>query len=153
MLLHFTKCKADILPQESGIVHMATKFVFIVEKTSTGFSAFAQDFETYPVGTTGKDFTELKSNIVDALNLHNEHHGLNSVTEDDVTIQVDIPQFFEFYNVINAKALSERIGINPTVLSLYVNGHRIPSPKQVSKILTGIREIGRELSSLDMVVA
>ena len=131
---------------------MATKIVFIVEKTSTGFSAFAQDFETYPVGTTGKDFTELKSNIVEALNLHNEHQGLKAVTEDDVTIQVDIPQFFEFYNVINARALSERIGINPTVLSLYVNGHRKPSAKQVSKILTGIKEIGKELSSLDMVM-
>lgn len=132
---------------------MATKIVFTIEKTSTGFSAFAQDFETYPVGTTGKDFTELRTNIVEALNLHNEHHGLKPAEDNDISIQVDLPQFFEFYNVINARALNERIGINPTVLSLYVNGHRKPSPKQVRKILTGIKEIGRELSGLDMVIA
>ncbi len=132
---------------------MATKIVFTVEKTATGFSAFGQDFETYPVGTTGKDFTELKANIVEALNLHNEHHNLKPVTDENVSIQLDIPQFFEFYNVINAKALSERVGIHPTVLSQYVNGHRTPSPKQVSKILKGIREIGKELSSLDMNLA
>lgn len=131
---------------------MATKIVFTVEKTETGFSAFAQNFETYPVGTTGKDFTELKSNIVDALNLHNEHHGLNPVTDNDVLIQVDIPQFFDFYDVINARALSNRVGINPTLLSQYVNGHRKPSPKQVTRILDGIREIGKELSSLNITL-
>ncbi|MDP3468533.1 MAG: hypothetical protein Q8S11_09390 [Daejeonella sp.] len=58
---------------------MAAKIVFIVEKTSTGFSAFALDFETYPVGTTGKNFTELKSNIIEALNLHNEYQGLKQL--------------------------------------------------------------------------
>jgi hypothetical protein len=26
---------------------------FIVEKTSTGFSAYAEDFDHFPVGTTG----------------------------------------------------------------------------------------------------
>lgn len=88
---------------------MANKIVFKVEKTSTGFSAFAQDFENYPVGTTGKDFTELKNNIVEALNLHNEHHGLKEVMEEDLSIQVDIPQFFEYYNVINARALSNKL--------------------------------------------
>ena len=130
---------------------MSTKITFNVEKTTTGFSASAQDFEAFPVGTTGGTFTELKENIVDALNLHNEHQGLKAVTEDDVLIQVDIPQFFEYYSIINAKALADRVGINPSVLSMYVNGHRKPSTKQVDKILTGIKEIGRELSSLDMV--
>jgi predicted RNase H-like HicB family nuclease len=151
MLIH-ANCKAYNQPQICG-TDMASKIIFTVEKTSTGFSAFAQDFETYPVGTTGNTFTELKENIVDALNLHNEHRGLKIVTEEDVSIQVDIPQFFQYYSIINAKALSERVGINPSVLSMYVNGHRKPSPKQVDKILTGIREIGKELSSLDMVDA
>ena len=131
---------------------MTTKIIFKVEKTSTGFSAFAQDFETYPVGTTGGTFTEVKKNIVDALNLHNEYKNLKTVTEDDVSIQVDIPQFFEYYGIINASALADRVGINPSLLSMYVNGHRKPSARQVSKILKGINELGRELSSLDMVI-
>lgn len=125
--------------------------VFTVEKTTTGFSAFAEYFKAYPVGTTGKNFTELKMNIVDALNLHNEHKKLDTVTEKDITIQLDVPQFFQFYSIINAKALSIRIGINQTLLSQYVNGHKKPSQKQVAKILTGIQEIGKELSSLDLM--
>ena len=131
---------------------MGTRIIFKVEKTSTGFSAFAQDFETYPVGTTGGTFTELKKNLVDALNLHNEYKNLKTVTAEDISIQVDIPQFFEYYGIINARALADRVSINPSVLSMYVNGHRKPSAKQVAKILKGINELGRELSSLDMVV-
>ena len=39
---------------------------FITEKTKTGYSAFAKD---YPVCTTGKDYTKLKMNMLEALNL------------------------------------------------------------------------------------
>ncbi len=38
-----------------------------VEKTDTGFSAFAID---YPVFTTGKTISELSDNILEALNLY-----------------------------------------------------------------------------------
>ncbi|MCB4235194.1 hypothetical protein LDL59_09065 [Kaistella anthropi] len=49
-------------------------YKFVVERTQTGFSAFAED-ENLPVFTTGKDFEEIKTNILEALNLYLEHAG------------------------------------------------------------------------------
>jgi len=123
------------------------KINLTVEKTSTGFSAYADD---YPVFTTGNTMTELKSNIVEAINLYNEEMKLPSVNESQITINLDLPQFFEYFKVINAKALSSRVGMNQSLLAQYVGGQKKPSAKQVEKILSGIRELGKELTELQL---
>ena len=125
------------------------KIAFVVEKTSTGFSAYAEDFDHLPVGTTGKDMATLKQHIVDALNLYRDHRGLKPVSEKDIVIVLDLQQFFEYYKEINAKSLSQRIGMNQTLLSQYINGIKKPSAKQVKKILDGVRALGRELTQLE----
>ena len=124
------------------------KYLFKVEKTGTGFSAYAED-EKIPVGTTGKDMTILKQNIVDAMNFYREHKGLKPVSEAEISIRLDVKQFFEYYNVINAKALGDRIGMSQSLLSQYANGIKIPSEKQTQKILTGIKDLGKELTKLE----
>jgi hypothetical protein len=124
---------------------------FIVEKTSTGFSAYAENFDTFPIGTTGDNLNELKNNILEAANLYLDHIAKKLITVDQINLTFDVPSFFEFYNVINAKALSSRIGMNNTLLSQYVQGIKKPSPKQVEKILLGIKEVGKELSELELV--
>ncbi len=43
------------------------KIRFIIEKTDTGFSAYAKE---YPIYTIGAFFTELLHNAVEATNLH-----------------------------------------------------------------------------------
>jgi len=123
------------------------KINLIVEKTSTGFSAYAEDL---PVFTTGKSMTELKANILEATNLYQKEIGGNAISLDDINITLDLPQFFEYFKVINAKALSERVGMNQSLLAQYVGGQKKPSAKQVDKILTGIRELGRELTELQI---
>lgn len=127
------------------------KKYFIVEKTSTGFSAYADDFENLPVGTTGSTMTELKNNILEASNLYLDYNKKPLITTENIVVSLDLPQFFEYYKVINAKVLSSRIGINNTLLSQYVNGNKKPSEKQVQKILNGVRELGRELAGLELV--
>ncbi|NOS90783.1 MAG: XRE family transcriptional regulator [Cyclobacteriaceae bacterium] len=117
-----------------------------VEKTKTGFSAYAMD---YPVFTTGKTFSELSKNIVEALNLYFEDDG-RSVDQKDIKLEIELKQFFQFYRVINAKFLADRIEMNPTLLSHYVQGRKKPSIVQTEKILKGIREIGKELSELNL---
>ncbi len=119
----------------------------IVEKTKTGYSAYA---EKYPVFTVGKTLEELKSNILEAINLHLEKSG-KSVTEDDLKIVLDLPQFFEFYKVINAKALSERIGMNQSLLAQYIKGVKKPSPTQTNRILRGVQQVGRELAGVQFL--
>lgn len=54
------------------------KIVFVVEKTGTGFSAYAEDFEKIPAGTTGDTMAELRINIEDAYNSVAELKGWQS---------------------------------------------------------------------------
>lgn len=123
------------------------KITIIVEKTKTGYSAYA---EKYPVYTVGKSLNELKGNILEAVNLLLEKSG-KSVTEDDLKIMLDLRQFFEFYKVINAKALSERIGMNQSLLAQYIKGNKKPSATQTNRILKGVQQIGRELASVQFL--
>jgi predicted RNase H-like HicB family nuclease len=123
------------------------KFRFVVEKTDTGFSAFCKDHSVY---TTGQSFTELLNHAVEAMNLFLLEKG-SQVTEANVEFEIDIPQFFQYYRVINSKFLARRIGMNESLLSQYVNGLKKPSAAQTNRILTGIREIGQELSNLNFI--
>jgi len=71
------------------------------------------------------------------------------VSDKDIVILLDLQQFFEYYQEINAKSLSQRIGMNQTLLSQYINGIKKPSAKQVKKILEGVKALGRELTQLE----
>lgn len=124
------------------------KIVVKVERTNTGFSAYA---DKYPAFTTGRSAAELISNMVDSLNLYLEDEGINrTVTNGDLTFQVELSSVFEVFP-INVKVLSKRIGMNYTLLSQYANGKKKPSPKQTEKIMEGIHEIGRELTEISLV--
>lgn len=122
------------------------KIKVTVEKTDTGFSAYCND---YPVYTTGEKFIELLENVVEALNLFLEDQKVH-IKADNIEFQLDLKQFFQYYRVINSKFLAQRIGMNETLLSQYVQGRKKPSSNQTQKILHGIQEIGRELSNLNL---
>jgi len=124
------------------------KIEIIVEKTRTGYSAYAEKF---PVYTVGKSLEELKSNILESINLYMDRGG-KTVTEEDLRIMLDMPQFFEFYKVINAKALSKRIGMNQSLLAQYIKGIKKPSAKQASRILKGVQQVGKELASIQFIL-
>jgi transcriptional regulator with XRE-family HTH domain len=55
-------------------------------------------------------------------------------------------------SVINAKALSERIGMNQSFLSQYIKGTKKPSASQTKRILNGVQQIGRELSEVQFLL-
>jgi DNA-binding transcriptional regulator YdaS (Cro superfamily) len=73
------------------------------------------------------------------------------VEPNDIKFEIDFKQFFKYYKVINAKFLAEKIGMNATLLSQYVSGTKKPSPKQTEKILSGIHQIGQELSEINLL--
>ena len=118
------------------------KIVVIIEKTDTGFSAFAEDF---PVFTTGTSMNELLDNITEAFNLFYENEKFDA---SRLSLEIDFKQFFQYYKVINSKALAEKIGMNPTLLSQYVRGHKKPSEQQRRRILYGINRIGHEMAEM-----
>jgi predicted RNase H-like HicB family nuclease len=118
-----------------------------VEKTDTGFSAY---FNDYPVFTTGKTISELIENSLEAVNLFFEEQS-KVITYKDLSFEIEFRQFFQNYKVINSKFLANKIGMNPTLLSQYVQGRKKPSNIQTEKILMGIHQIGQELSEINLI--
>ncbi|RLD21422.1 MAG: XRE family transcriptional regulator [Bacteroidetes bacterium] len=123
------------------------KIEITVEKTKTGYSAYSDNLGVY---STAKDTSSLYSNLVEALNIYYEDHGYE-VSVDNLKLNLDLQQFFQYYKVLNANFLAQRIGMNPTLLSQYVRGKKHPSSKQTNKIIRGIHAIGKELSDINLV--
>ncbi|HKK39372.1 MAG TPA: helix-turn-helix transcriptional regulator [Cryomorphaceae bacterium] len=121
------------------------KISMIVEKTATGFSAYAKNDLIF---TTGSSIPELINNTYEATDLFLEENAANEI---EVNFEIDFKQFFQYYKVLNAKFLAEKIGMNPSLLSQYAQGRKKPSPKQTEKILKGIHQIGQELSGLNLL--
>ncbi len=123
------------------------KIKVIIEKTDTGFSAYSEE---YPIFTTGKTIPELINNSYEAVQLFFDDKY--DIDTENIKFEIDFEQFFKYYKVLNSKFLAEKIGMNPTLLSQYIQGHKKPSEKQTEKILTGIHQIGRELSEMNLIL-
>ena len=123
------------------------KIIMTVEKTKTGFSAFC---ENYPIFTTGVSVPELMNNAYDAVNFYFEEQQ-KTIQPKPVAFEIDFEQFFKYYKVLNAKFLAEKIGMNASLLSQYVQGHKKPSKKQTERILIGIHQIAQELSDINLL--
>lgn len=122
------------------------KIKITVEKTETGFSAYSEE---YPIFTTGRTVPELIENALEATQLYFENKYL--ILNKNLKFEIDFEQFFQYFKVLNSKFLAEKIGMNPTLLSQYVQGHKKPSENQTEKILSGIHQIGQELSDMNLI--
>lgn len=118
-----------------------------VEKTNTGFSTHCNDYQIF---TTSKSVVTLFDSALEAINLYFEEDGV-VYRKEDLQFEIDFRQFFQYYRVLNAKFLAEKIEMNPSLLSQYVQGNKKPSKKQTEKILRGIHQIGAELSELNLI--
>ncbi len=123
------------------------KIPVIIEKTKTGYSAYSKHHNVF---TTGKDIASLYSNLLEALNLAFNDSGY-IIAADNLKLSLDLRQFFQYYKVLNANFLAERIGMNPSLLSQYVRGRKQPSSKQTRRIIRGIQIIGKELADINLV--
>ena len=126
------------------------KIVMKIMKEDIGYSASTNVGNDF-IGTQGDTFNELKIMILDAVNLNFEDRGF-AYTIDEIGLKYDIKSFFEFYKIINAKALSERIGMNQSLLSQYIKGIKKPSSAQTRRILKGVHDVGRELSEIEFSI-
>lgn len=120
------------------------KIKITVTKEDTGYSATTLVNKNF-IGTEAEIFEELKANIMEAVNLAFEEKGF-VYTIEEIQFEYDLESFFDFYKVINAKALSERIGMNQSLLAQYIKGKKKPSVTQTKRILQGVQQIGRELT-------
>jgi len=121
-----------------------------VIKEDRGYSATA-NIGDYFIATEADTLDELKSSFLEALNFAFEEEG-TTYSPDDLKFEYDLESFFHFYRVINAKALSERIGMNQSLLAQYIKGIKKPSKSQVRRILNGVHQIGRELTEVKFLI-
>jgi len=126
------------------------KVKITVTKEDTGYSATALIGDNF-IATESETFEGLKEMVLEAVNLSFEEKGF-VYTLGDVQFEYDLESFFDFYKVINAKALSERIGMNQSLLSQYIKGIKKPSALQTKRILQGVQQIGRELSEVSFLL-
>lgn len=99
---------------------------------------------------TGDSIDTTLDELVEAISFTLEDDPIK-IFRNDLNIKLDLPSFFEFYKVINVKALSKRLGMNQSLLSQYISGKKKPSKRQSIRILEGIRQLGRELADLDFI--
>ena len=118
----------------------------IVIKEGVGYSAKSTIGNRF-VATEADTFEDLKAGMLEALNFTFEEVDIE-YTLNDIRFEFDLESFFDFYRVINAKALSERIGMNQSLLAQYIKGIKKPSPAQTKRILKGVQQIGRELTEV-----
>lgn len=121
-----------------------------VMKEDKGYSATALLNNNF-IATESESFEELNTMILEALNLAYEQGGIVYMI-NDLKFEYDLDSFFHFYKVINAKALSERIGMNQSLLAQYIKGIKKPSPAQTKRILEGVQQIGRELTEVRFLI-
>ncbi len=126
------------------------KVTMTILKEDIGYSATAKVGEVF-IGTQGDTFDELKEMVLDAINLAFKDLGF-TYTIDEIQFKYDIESFFDFYKVINAKALSERIGMSQSLLAQYTNGIKKPSASQTKRIFQGVQQIGKELSDVKFLL-
>ena len=124
------------------------EIVVQVLKEDQGYSAHLKMNDDFII-TEGENFEELKINLIEAINLSAEETG-KTYSIDNLKFEYDLESFFNFYKVINAKALSDRIGMNQSLLAQYIKGIKKPSSKQLKRILKGVQDIGKELTEVNL---
>lgn len=122
------------------------KIKITVVKEDTGYSANTLVNDNF-IATEAETFEELNTMVLEAVNLAFEEKGF-VYTIEEIQFEYDLESFFDFYKVINAKALSKRIGMNQSLLAQYIKGIKKPSVTQTKRILQGVQQIGRELTEV-----
>lgn len=122
------------------------KIKITVVKEDTGYSANTLVNGNF-IATEAETFEELNTMVLEAVNLAFEEKGF-VYTIEEIQFEYDLESFFDFYKVINAKALSQRIGMNQSLLAQYIKGIKKPSAIQTKRILRGVQQIGRELTEV-----
>lgn len=68
----------------------------------------------------------------------------------DFVLSYDLTSFFEQYPFINIAEIANKSGIAYGLMRQYCIGYKYPSEERVRKIEAAIREIGKELSKINL---
>ncbi len=129
---------------------MKPKIKLTIIKEDIGYGATGQWKDRF-MATAADTWEDLQAMITEMVNLTFDDIGY-TYRLSEIKFEYDLKSFFDFYKVINAKALAERIGMNQSLLAQYINGIKKPSAAQTERILKGVQQIGRELSEVRILL-
>lgn len=127
----------------------------IIEKGQNGFySVYVKD-DLPGIGLNGQGYSvdEAKKEMLTALEeikeIYKEEGMPISETLANLTIEYkyDMQSFFNYFSWINISKLSEKVGINGSLLRRYKNGLAFASERQCAKIQDSMQQLGNELST------
>ena len=129
------------------------KIKIILEKTSTGYSAYAKEHSA--IYTSGENIQEIKENIQEVIDYQVEYLEEQGKNKEAATLgnavveyYLDIRQFFEEYKFINKSAFAEAIGEKPNYIRKISKGIVRLSDEKSMKIEKGLHKLGKELMSV-----
>ncbi|MGQ2982411.1 type II toxin-antitoxin system HicB family antitoxin [Flavobacterium sp.] len=129
----------------------------IVEKTGTGFSAYANEIEG--LTTVGESIGELKSNFNEVFYEHIEYlREIEELTDDtnnfDINYVIDLSQFFEYFSVLNKSAFAEHyVKMNASLFRQYTKGLAPLSSEKLQKISDGLKSLADEINNLNFSIS
>jgi len=131
-----------------------TAISVVIEKTSTGFSAYA--LEVDGLATVGNNISEIKQNFNEVLQYHVEYLQEKGekvkLTDFEISYQIDLEQVFEYFTVINKTAFAENYAeINQSLFRQYTKGLASLSSDKMQQISRGLHKLADELSDLTLV--
>lgn len=126
----------------------------VLEKTSTGYSAYAPDEEG--IYTAGETYEELKENIIEVLELRIEYleeigdaENADRLRNSRIEYFLDIQQFFEQYPMLNKSEFASFIGMNPSMMRKISKGLVALSDTKARQIEEGLRRLADEFSKVN----
>ncbi|OXB25116.1 hypothetical protein B0A80_02480 [Flavobacterium tructae] len=130
------------------------KITAIIEKTPTGFSAYAK--EIVGLATVGSSISELKQNFSEVLQYHveylQEQGEIVTIGDFSISYEIDLEQVFDYFNVINKSAFAEHYAeINQSLFRQYTKGLAPLSGDKMERISKGLHKLADELSDLTLV--
>lgn len=126
----------------------------ILEKSSTGYSGFSEDLPG--AVTAGETIEEVKENFMEVLEMkadYLEETGKVKESEElrnaNVSFELDLKTFFEYYSLFNKSELANYLGINPSLLRRLSSGREELSEKKALQIKNGLQKLASELKHFD----
>ncbi|WP_194972340.1 type II toxin-antitoxin system HicB family antitoxin [Aquiflexum lacus] len=130
------------------------KLKIVLEKSSTGFSAYAPEEEG--IYTVGETYEEVKENIAEVIEFKTEYleeMGNSAEAERlrnaDIEYFLDIQQFFEQYSMLNKSEFANFIGMNPSMMRKISKGLVSLSDAKARQIEEGLHRLADEFGKVN----
>ncbi len=126
------------------------KITGIIEKGSDGMFSIRseQHIGNHYFGGFGSSVAEAKEDFAESVD--EVKTDTESAMEIEVVYQYDLPSFFNDFECLNISKFAKYAGLNESKMRQYKSGVAYPSEKTLEKILSAIKRIGAELSSVSL---